>query len=64
VKIAREVRENQQKGKQKPSYNVNKTAEQLRKIMKSLEIKNFRIHTFKPLDAGDINYGIWIKIYK
>lgn len=64
VEIARKVREGQGKGGGKPKYNVEKTAEELREIMKALEIREFSIRMPKPPGAGDVNYGVWLEFHK
>ena len=64
VAVARNIRAKQQKGKQKPKYDKKKTAEELRSIMKSLGITNFRIMMPKPKGSEGINYGIWLEFHK
>jgi len=64
VEVARKVREGQGKGGGKPKYDVQKTADELREIMKALKIKEFSIRIPKPLGTGDVNYGIWIEFHK
>jgi ubiquinone/menaquinone biosynthesis C-methylase UbiE len=64
LEIARKIREKQQKSGGKPRYDVKKTADELRGIMKALDIEDFSIRI--PMSPGDpkVNYGVWVKFRK
>ena len=49
---------------ERPKYDVDATADELRTIMKTLEIKDYRIiRPRRDNDAG-INYGVWVEFRK
>jgi len=60
VETAKKIRA-KQRGKM--SYDVEKTANELRKIMDVLRIKEYRIHRPKP-SGEKVNYGIWVEFHK
>lgn len=66
VKVARQVREKQNANRKNSilNYKVEKSAEELKAIMKSLEIKDYEIIIPKPEGSDDVNYGMWIIIHK
>ena len=45
-------------------YDVDKTANNLCRIMDVLNIAEYRIHRPKPPGAEDVNYGVWIEFHK
>jgi SAM-dependent methyltransferase len=61
VATARKIR-----GKQggKMNYDVDKAADELRRIMDELGIKTYRIHKPKPPGSEKVNYGIWLEFHK
>ena len=61
LEVAREVRERQRKRGKEPVYDVEKAADELRQIMRSVEIKDYRI---RIPQRGDVNYGIWLEFRK
>ena len=54
------------RGKQgrKMKYDLEKAAEELRQIMKTLQIKEWIIHRPNPPGSKNVNYGIWIEFHK
>ncbi|MBD3184321.1 methyltransferase domain-containing protein [Candidatus Poribacteria bacterium] len=65
VEIAKAVRSRQGKGKGgMPKYSVSDTADELKGIMESLNIEDYRIHTPTPPDSDGVNYGIWLEFHK
>ena len=60
VETAKKIRA-KQRGKM--SYDVEKTANELRKIMDVLRIKEYRIHRPKP-PGEKVNYGVWVEFHK
>ncbi len=54
------------RGKQgrKMKYNVDKAANELRQIMKVLQIKEWEIHRPNPPGGDNVNYGLWIEFHK
>jgi len=61
VATAKKIR-GKQGGKMK--YDVGKAADELRQIMKVLQIKKCKIHRPNPPGSGKVNYGIWIEFHK
>ena len=61
LKVAREVRDRQRRNGKEPVYDVEEAAAELREIMRSLEIEDYRIRIPK---RGDVNYGIWLEFRK
>ena len=61
VTTAKKIR-GKQGGKMK--YNLDKASDELRQIMNTLKIKNWKIHRPNPPGSVDINYGLWIEIHK
>ncbi|MEA3421567.1 MAG: class I SAM-dependent methyltransferase [Acidobacteriota bacterium] len=61
VETARKIRAKQNGG---PKYDLNKAAAELREIMKTLGIKEYRIRIPKPPGSEDVNYGIWLEFRK
>jgi SAM-dependent methyltransferase len=59
--VARKVRERQRRSGKEPVYDIRQAEDELRQIMRSLEIADYRIHM--P-SRGDVNYGIWIEFRK
>jgi len=45
-------------------YDVEKTANDLRRIMNVLEIKRYAVHRPKPPGAEGVNYGVWVEFRK
>ena len=65
--VAARIRAAQEKEDAKgpfPEYSVAETESELRDIMASLGIENYRIHIPKPPGGDGINYGMWIDIRK
>jgi SAM-dependent methyltransferase len=54
------------RGKQggKMRYNLDKASDELRQIMNTLKIKDWKIHRPNPPGSDDVNYGLWIEIHK
>ena len=48
----------------KINYDLKKTANELRKAMNDLGIKEYRIHRPKPAVSEKVNYGIWVEFHK
>jgi len=61
LETARRIRSNQGKG---PRYDRHKEAEALRKMMKELGIRDFRVHLPKAPGGADVNYGVWVEFRK
>ncbi|MBN2271759.1 MAG: class I SAM-dependent methyltransferase [Sedimentisphaerales bacterium] len=61
VETARKIR-SQRGGRMK--YDVDKSADELRGIMKGLRIAEYTIHRPKPAGADDVNYGVWVEFHK
>lgn len=61
LEVAREVRDRQRRNGKEPVYDVEEAAAELREIMRSLEIADYRIRIPK---RGDVNYGIWLEFRK
>jgi len=61
VATAKKIR-GKQRGKMK--YDMDKAADELRQIMKVLQIKEWKIHRPNPPGGEIINYGIWIEFHK
>jgi len=64
VEVAREVRARQAKSNRMPAYDVDETASELRRIMKSLKIEDYQIRIPKPELRNEVNYGIWLEFRK
>lgn len=64
VKEARRIRARQSKGKGFPAYDVQETEAELRRIMQTVGITDYRIDIPKPPGAGNVNYGIWVEFRK
>ena len=61
VATAKKIR-GKQGGKMK--YNVDKVADELRQIMKALQIKEWKINRPNPPGGDNVNYGLWIEFHK
>ncbi|MFB0555504.1 MAG: class I SAM-dependent methyltransferase [Phycisphaerae bacterium] len=61
VETAEKIRAKQGK---KMKYDVDKKANELSNIMKTLGIKDYRIDIPKPPGSENVNYGIWIEFRK
>jgi len=61
VETAKKIREKQGK---KMKYDVEKTCDELQKIMNELDIKKYRIYIPRPTGSEDVNYGIWLEFHK
>ena len=61
VATAKKIRAKQGK---KMEYDLNKAADELRYIMKELQIKEWKIHRPNPPGSENINYGLWIEFHK
>jgi len=61
VATAKKIR-GKQGGKMK--YDLKKAADELRNIMKMVQIKQWKIHTPNPPGSDNVNYGIWIEFHK
>ena len=48
----------------KMKYDIDKAADELRHIMKVLQIKEWKIHRPNPPGSDNVNYGLWIEIHK
>jgi SAM-dependent methyltransferase len=64
VKTARKVRADQEAKGGLPKYDLEETEAELRGIMKTLKIKEYRIHLPKPPGSEGVNYGIWLEFRK
>ena len=64
VNIARDIRNKQNRNGKGLKYDVEKTAEQFKIIMKELNINDFKIIIPKPAGAEGINYGLWLEFHK
>ena len=62
--VAREVRARQRRNGREPIYDVEKTAAELRHIMQSLGIENYRIRMPMSERRKEVNYGIWLEFRK
>lgn len=60
LEVAGKIREDATKMK----YDVNETERQLRNVMASLGIADYRIHRPRTDNAEGVNYGIWLQFYK
>jgi SAM-dependent methyltransferase len=61
VATAKKIR-GKQGGKMK--YNLDKATDELRQIMRVLEIEEWKIHRPAPPGGDNVNYGIWIEFHK
>jgi len=61
VEVAHQVRARQKGG---PRYDPAETARELRSLMQTLKIENFRIRTPMPPGSEGIIYGVWVEFYK
>lgn len=61
VETARSVRRKQGG---KIGYDRGEAADELRRIMDDLGIRNYRVETPAPERAGDLNYGVWVEFHK
>jgi SAM-dependent methyltransferase len=61
VETAKKIRARQGR---KMKYDVDKSAEELKHIMKVLRIKEWKIHRPNPPGSNNVNYGIWIEFHK
>jgi len=61
VATAKKIRGKQGK---KMKYDVDKAANELRQIMKVLQIKEWEIHRPNPPGGDNVNYGLWIEFHK
>jgi len=61
VETAKKIRAKQGR---KMKYDVEKTSDQLEKIMDELGIKKYRIYIPRPAGSEDVNYGIWLEFHK
>jgi SAM-dependent methyltransferase len=61
VVTARKIRAKQDR---KMKYDVDKAADELRQIMTTLQIKEWKIHRPNPPGGDDVNYGLWIEFHK
>jgi len=54
------------RGKQgrKMKYDLKKAADELRNIMKMVQIKQWKIRTPNPPGSDNVNYGLWIEFHK
>ena len=61
VAAAKKIRARQGK---KMKYDLDKAANELRQIMKVLQIKEWEIHRPNPPGSENVNYGLWIEFHK
>jgi len=61
IATAKAIRSGQGKAIQ---YDRQAEAEELRKIMKELDIQDFHVHTPPAPDGSDVNYGVWVEFRK
>jgi ubiquinone/menaquinone biosynthesis C-methylase UbiE len=61
LETARKLREGHGEG---PKYDPDQTEQQLRAIMKSLHIENYRIHRPHWNNPEGVNYGLWLEFRK
>jgi len=45
-------------------YDVDEAADELRQIMKELQIKKWKIHRPNPPGSDNVNYGLWVEFHK
>lgn len=64
VEIARKIRNSKSEGGEPPVYDVGNTANELREIMQTLRIMEYRIRIPKPSGSEGVNYGIWLEFHK
>jgi outer membrane receptor protein involved in Fe transport len=64
LEVARAVRDRQREIGKEPVYDVEETAAELRRIMRSLAIEDYRVRIPRPDRRGDVNYGIWLEFRK
>jgi SAM-dependent methyltransferase len=48
----------------KMKYDVDRAAAELRQIMTTLQIKEWKIHIPNPPGSENVNYGLWIEFHK
>jgi SAM-dependent methyltransferase len=61
LETARKLREERGEG---PKYDPDQTEQQLREIMKSLGIEDYRIHRPRRNNPEGVNYGVWLQFRK
>ncbi|MFB3826507.1 MAG: TonB-dependent receptor plug domain-containing protein [Bryobacteraceae bacterium] len=61
LEVARQVRDRQKRSGKEQVYDLDKAAEELTAIMRSLEIEDYRIRIPR---RGEVNYGIWVEFRK
>jgi len=61
VETAKQIRAKQGK---KMKYDVEKTCDELKKIMDELGIEKYRIYIPRAGGSEDVNYGIWLEFQK
>ena len=61
VETAKKIRAKQHG---KISYDVERTANELREVMDVLRIKGYRIDIPKPPTGAKVNYGVWVEFHK
>ncbi len=64
VKVARQVRADQGAKGGEPKYDLKETEAELRGIMNTLKIREYRIRLPKPSGSEGVNYGIWLEFRK
>jgi SAM-dependent methyltransferase len=64
IELARRIRAQQREGGFVPDYDVASTAREMKAIMESLKIEDYRIRIPTPSGKDNINYGIWIELHK
>lgn len=66
VETARKIRATQRKRGEGSAlkYSVPETEAEIRTVMKTLGIKDYRVRIPKPPGSEGINYGIWVEIHK
>ena len=64
VKVARKVRADQGAKGGEPKYDLKETEAELRGIMNTLKIREYRIRLPKPSGSEGVNYGIWLEFRK
>ncbi len=61
IETARRIRAKQGKSM---NYDRKPKADELRKIMADLGVRDYRLHLPAPAGGDDVNYGIWIEFRK
>ncbi|MCU0916221.1 MAG: class I SAM-dependent methyltransferase [Planctomycetes bacterium] len=61
LETARRLRAERGEG---PKYDPDETEQQLRAVMKTLGLEDYRIHRPRPNNPEGVNYGLWLQFEK